>query len=112
MGHPVATVGALLLSGDRRLRVLGVLAGAGAPACRAPWRLESVSTWCAFAVDVVGGAVDEDAEVARLPAGAPHDSDGSGTPVSVLLDESDTYDRRVVPERTGTGPVTRMACPS
>ncbi|WP_324785021.1 DUF6629 family protein [Streptomyces sp. H51] len=48
-GYLVATVGALLLSGDRRLRVLGVLAGAGAAVCWALWRLEFVSTWCAFA---------------------------------------------------------------
>lgn len=48
-GYLLATVGALLLSGDRRVRVLGVLAGAGALVCWALWRLEFVSTWCAFA---------------------------------------------------------------
>lgn len=45
----VVTVGSLLLSGDRRLLVLGVLAGVGALVCWALWRLEFVSTWCAFA---------------------------------------------------------------
>ncbi|MFC8431360.1 DUF6629 family protein [Streptomyces sp. NPDC057253] len=45
----VATVGALLLSGDRRLTLLGVLAGAGAVVCWLLWRLEFVSTWCALA---------------------------------------------------------------
>ncbi|MGW7331246.1 DUF6629 family protein [Streptomyces sp. NPDC054840] len=44
-----ATVGALLLGGDRRLRTLGVVLAAGALACSALWRLEFASTWCAFA---------------------------------------------------------------
>ncbi|MEW2050840.1 DUF6629 family protein [Streptomyces sp. NPDC005476] len=48
-GYLLATVGSLLLSGDRRLLVLGVVTGAGASACFALWRLEFVSTWCAFA---------------------------------------------------------------
>ena len=48
-GYLVATVGALLLSGDRRLTLLGVLAGAGAVVCWLLWRLEFVSTWCALA---------------------------------------------------------------
>ncbi|MFC8513466.1 DUF6629 family protein [Streptomyces sp. NPDC057257] len=48
-GYLVATVGSLLLSGDRRLRGLGLLAGVGALVCWALWRLEFVSTWCAFA---------------------------------------------------------------
>ncbi|MGW1898124.1 DUF6629 family protein [Streptomyces hirsutus] len=48
-GYLVATVGSLLLSGDRGLRALGVLAGAGALVCWTLWRLEFVSTWCAFA---------------------------------------------------------------
>lgn len=48
-GYLLATVGSLLLSGDRRLVVLGVLAAVGAPVCWALWRLEFVSTWCAFA---------------------------------------------------------------
>ncbi|MDH6622514.1 hypothetical protein M2271_000301 [Streptomyces sp. LBL] len=48
-GYLVATVGSLLLSGDRRLLVLGVLVAVGAAACWALWRLEFVSTWCALA---------------------------------------------------------------
>lgn len=48
-GYLIATVGALLLSGDRRLTGLGVLTGAGAPVCWLLWRLEFVSTWCALA---------------------------------------------------------------
>ncbi|AVV43938.1 hypothetical protein PYK79_52430 [Streptomyces sp. ID05-04B] len=48
-GYLVATVGALLLSGDRRLRALGAVAAVGAAGCFALWRLEFVSTWCAFA---------------------------------------------------------------
>ncbi|WND39142.1 hypothetical protein RI578_34765 [Streptomyces sp. BB1-1-1] len=48
-GYLVATVGSLLLSGDRGLRVLGILAGAGALVCWVLWRTEFVSTWCAFA---------------------------------------------------------------
>ncbi|MFJ7158301.1 DUF6629 family protein [Streptomyces sp. NPDC101118] len=44
-----ATLGALLLSGDRLLRLLGVLLSAGAVLCAALWRLEFASTWCAFA---------------------------------------------------------------
>ncbi|MFJ7770127.1 DUF6629 family protein [Streptomyces sp. NPDC097107] len=49
VGYLVATVGSLLLSGDRGLRVLGILAGAGALICWVLWRMEFVSTWCAFA---------------------------------------------------------------
>ncbi|NUR02394.1 MAG: hypothetical protein HOY79_39405 [Streptomyces sp.] len=48
-GYLLATLGALLLSGDRWLVALGVLAGLGALVCWALWRLEFVSTWCAFA---------------------------------------------------------------
>ncbi|MEV6115183.1 DUF6629 family protein [Streptomyces sp. NPDC052109] len=48
-GYLLATVGSLLLSGDRRLLGLGVLAAVGASVCWALWRLEFVSTWCAFA---------------------------------------------------------------
>ncbi|MFF4272548.1 DUF6629 family protein [Streptomyces sp. NPDC001536] len=48
-GYLVATVGALLLSGDRWLFGFGVLAAVGALVCWALWRLEFVSTWCAFA---------------------------------------------------------------
>ncbi|MGW1091596.1 DUF6629 family protein [Streptomyces sp. NPDC002596] len=49
VGYLVATVGSLLLSGDRLLRLLGVLVAVGAGVCAALWRLEFVSTWCAFA---------------------------------------------------------------
>lgn len=48
-GYLLATVGAFLLSGDRLLRRLGVLAAAGALVSWTLWRLEFVSTWCAFA---------------------------------------------------------------
>ncbi|MDL5205712.1 DUF6629 family protein [Streptomyces sp. ALI-76-A] len=48
-GYLLATVGSLLLSGDRRLLMLGVLAALGAFVCWALWRLEFVSTWCAYA---------------------------------------------------------------
>ncbi|MDN3023997.1 DUF6629 family protein [Streptomyces sp. S.PB5] len=48
-GYLLATVGALLLSGDRRLCVFGVLAGVGALVCFVLWRTEFVSTWCAVA---------------------------------------------------------------
>ncbi|MFJ6793371.1 DUF6629 family protein [Streptomyces sp. NPDC091268] len=48
-GYLFATLGALLISGDRRLRTLGVVLAAGALACSAMWRLEFASTWCAFA---------------------------------------------------------------
>ncbi|AKJ15373.1 hypothetical protein ABB07_36525 [Streptomyces incarnatus] len=49
MGYLLATVGSLLLSGDRRLSVLGMLVAVGAAVCWALWRLEFVSTWCAVA---------------------------------------------------------------
>lgn len=48
-GYFLATVGSLLLAGDRRLRSLGVLVAAGAAICVALWRTEFVSTWCAVA---------------------------------------------------------------
>lgn len=48
-GYLFATLGALLLGGDRLLRTLGVVLTAGALACSALWRLEFASTWCAFA---------------------------------------------------------------
>ncbi|MFF8093373.1 DUF6629 family protein [Streptomyces sp. NPDC016675] len=48
-GYLVATVGSLLLSGDRGLRRLGAVIAAGALVCWGLWRLEFVSTWCAFA---------------------------------------------------------------
>ncbi|MEU6536929.1 DUF6629 family protein [Streptomyces sp. NPDC047000] len=48
-GYLFATAGSLLLSGERPLVVLGVLAAVGAAVCWALWRLEFVSTWCAVA---------------------------------------------------------------
>ncbi|MFJ6894252.1 DUF6629 family protein [Streptomyces hokutonensis] len=48
-GYLVATVGSLLLSGDRGLLVLGVLVTVGALVCWTLWELEFVSTWCAVA---------------------------------------------------------------
>ncbi|WP_339133402.1 DUF6629 family protein [Streptomyces sp. f51] len=51
-GYLFATVGALLLSGDRGLVLLGVLTGAGAAICWSLWELEFVSTWCACAAVV------------------------------------------------------------
>ncbi|MFE9680528.1 DUF6629 family protein [Streptomyces sp. NPDC006285] len=48
-GYLLATIGSLLLSGDRMLRVLGVLMALGAALCWVLWRAEFVSTWCAFA---------------------------------------------------------------
>jgi len=48
-GYLLATVGSLLLSGDRWLLVLGALVAVGALGCWVLWRLEFVSTWCALA---------------------------------------------------------------
>ncbi|MEY2229442.1 DUF6629 family protein [Streptomyces sp. BF23-19] len=48
-GYLFATLGSLLIGGDRRLGTLGVVLAVGAPACSALWRLEFASTWCAFA---------------------------------------------------------------
>ncbi|MBT2405132.1 MULTISPECIES: DUF6629 family protein [unclassified Streptomyces] len=48
-GYLFATLGALLLAGGRRLRLLGAVLAAGALLCAALWRLEFASTWCAFA---------------------------------------------------------------
>jgi hypothetical protein len=52
IGYLLATVGSLLLSADRLLRMLGGLTAVGAAACAALWRTEFVSTWCAFAAMV------------------------------------------------------------
>ncbi|WP_406836022.1 DUF6629 family protein [Streptomyces sp. AHU1] len=52
VGYLFATVGALLLSGDRGLVLLGVLTGAGAAVCWWLWETEFVSTWCACAAVV------------------------------------------------------------
>ncbi|MEU2250493.1 DUF6629 family protein [Streptomyces sp. NPDC019224] len=71
-GYLVATVGSLLLSGDRRLARLGVLVAGGAAVCAALWRLEFISTWCAFAavcsVVLLGWSGRPDASAAREPA--------------------------------------------
>ncbi|GAA2918917.1 MULTISPECIES: DUF6629 family protein [Streptomycetaceae] len=48
-GYLSATVGSLLLSGDRGLVLLGALTAVGAAVCVALWRTEFISTWCAFA---------------------------------------------------------------
>ncbi len=48
-GYLLATVGSLLLSGDRSLRHLGLLTGAGAAGCALLSRLAFLSTWCALA---------------------------------------------------------------
>ncbi|MFJ9694452.1 DUF6629 family protein [Kitasatospora sp. NPDC101183] len=48
-GYLLATVGSLLLSGDRLLRRLGLLTGIGALVCALLWHLAFLSTWCALA---------------------------------------------------------------
>ncbi|MDH6131909.1 hypothetical protein P3T37_001283 [Kitasatospora sp. MAA4] len=48
-GYLLATVGSLLVSGDRLLRLLGAVVGVGAGVCALVWRLAFVSTWCALA---------------------------------------------------------------
>ncbi len=48
-GYLVATIGSPLLSGDRTLRLLGVLTGVGALLSALLWRLAFASTWCALA---------------------------------------------------------------
>ncbi|MDH6117481.1 hypothetical protein ABH930_003158 [Kitasatospora sp. GAS204A] len=48
-GYLLATVGALLASGDRLLRLLGWLVGGAAVVCALLWRLAFISTWCALA---------------------------------------------------------------
>ncbi|MFI1103943.1 DUF6629 family protein [Streptomyces melanogenes] len=49
VGYLLATIGSLLLSGDRGLVLFGVLVAVGAAVSFALWRQEYVSTWCAFA---------------------------------------------------------------
>lgn len=48
-GYLFATIGSLLISGARWLRLLGLVLAAGALVCTLLWRLEFASTWCAFA---------------------------------------------------------------
>jgi hypothetical protein len=69
-GYLFATVGALLMSGDRGLLLLGVLVGAGAAICWSLWELEFVSTWCAFAAVV---SVSLLGWVSSREAVAPHE---------------------------------------
>ncbi|MEO3974760.1 DUF6629 family protein [Streptomyces sp. CAU 1734] len=69
-GYLIATVGALLLSGDPPLRLLGAVTGAGAVVCALLWRTAFVSTWCALAAVasvILLGWVRRD----RGPAGHP-----------------------------------------
>ncbi|WP_405564984.1 DUF6629 family protein [Streptomyces sp. NBC_01180] len=48
-GYLLATVGSLLLTPDPLLRLFGAVVSAGALICFLLWKLEYVSTWCAFA---------------------------------------------------------------
>ncbi|MBB5107914.1 DUF6629 family protein [Streptomyces spectabilis] len=48
-GYLLATVGSLLLSGDRVLTLLGILAAIGAAVSFVLWQREFISTWCASA---------------------------------------------------------------
>lgn len=48
-GYLLATIGSLLLSGDRGMVLLGVLVAVGAAVSAALWRQEYISTWCASA---------------------------------------------------------------
>ncbi|MFH8290029.1 DUF6629 family protein [Streptomyces sp. NPDC018059] len=49
VAYLLATIGSLLVSGDRGLVLFGVLVAVGAAVCVALWRQEYISTWCAFA---------------------------------------------------------------
>lgn len=70
-GYLLATVGSFLVSGDRSLRRLGLLTGAGAVVCALLWRLAFVSASCALAAlaDLAGLSLLQWA--GRRPAGAP-----------------------------------------
>ncbi|MFC1440352.1 DUF6629 family protein [Streptacidiphilus sp. N1-10] len=48
-GYLLATVGALLASGQRDIRAVGVACGVGAVVCLLLWQTAFVSTWCALA---------------------------------------------------------------
>ncbi|MGW2231852.1 DUF6629 family protein [Streptomyces formicae] len=48
-GYLFATIGSLLLSGDRGLALFGVLVAVGAAVSFVLWRQEYISTWCATA---------------------------------------------------------------
>ncbi|MFH8561831.1 DUF6629 family protein [Streptomyces sp. NPDC017988] len=49
VAYLLATIGSLLVSGDRGLVLFGALVAVGAVVCVALWRQEYISTWCAFA---------------------------------------------------------------
>ncbi|MFJ6695358.1 DUF6629 family protein [Streptomyces sp. NPDC091272] len=49
VGYFLATLGSLLISGDRWLVLFGVLVTVGAAVSFGLWRQEYISTWCAFA---------------------------------------------------------------
>ncbi|MFG2720572.1 DUF6629 family protein [Streptomyces sp. NPDC048416] len=49
LGYLFATIGSLLLSGDRGLVLFGVLVGVAAAMSFTLWRQEYISTWCASA---------------------------------------------------------------
>lgn len=49
VGYLLATVGALVASGQRDIRTLGVACGVGAMVCLTLWQTAFVSTWCALA---------------------------------------------------------------
>ncbi|MFI0977625.1 DUF6629 family protein [Streptomyces sp. NPDC021093] len=49
VGYLLATLGSLLLSGDRGIVLFGVLVTVGAAVSLGLWRQEYISTWCAFA---------------------------------------------------------------
>lgn len=49
LGYLFATIGCLLLSGDRGLVLFGVLVAVGAAVSVVLWRQEYISTWCASA---------------------------------------------------------------
>ncbi|MET9496185.1 DUF6629 family protein [Streptomyces sp. NPDC006552] len=48
-GYLPATIGSLLLAGEKGLVLLGCLVAAAAAGCAALWRWEFISTWCAGA---------------------------------------------------------------
>ena len=48
-GYLIATLGSLLVSDDRDIRILGLVLTVGAVVCGVLWLEEFASTWCAFA---------------------------------------------------------------
>ena len=48
-GYLVASIGAPVVSGNRPLRLFGLVAAVGAVVCVLAWQLAFASTWCAFA---------------------------------------------------------------